>query len=162
MWSFLEQGKQKYLLDNIAKAKYYLPTIYNPVEFYNSSLNELKKKTQKKQTPQTSTKFRGNCYFLHELVNNLHKVKCELSHPPNCHPPTFTSTLKYTLAKFLSLIVSFKGQFLADNSTNCCIFPYMMPGNRNKRDSFLYDIIVSTKIQESRNQSISKGKQKIV
>lgn len=38
----------------------------------------------------------------------------------------------------------------------------MMPGDRNKWDSFLYDIIVSTKTQESRNQSINKGKQKIV
>lgn len=121
--SWFKSGR-KFCLDNIAKVRQYLPIIRDHLEFYNSNLNGLK---------IFILHFRGNHNFLHELVSYLQKLECALSHlPPQPTPSPFHFNPKYTLAKFLPLIVSFKGPFLADNSTNCCIFPYMMPENRNK------------------------------
>lgn len=63
----------------MAKVAYHLPTICDHIEFYNSNLNELK---------NFILHFRGNCDILHELVNNLQKLECELSSLPSItnHP----------------------------------------------------------------------------
>lgn len=85
--SFLGSNKAENCFGNTAKIRYHLPIICNHIEFYNPYPNELQ---------IFILKFRGNCNFLHELVNNLHKLQCECSHSPNSPLPFHFNLKVYT------------------------------------------------------------------